>query len=361
MHKPTLVRLGALAALVGAAACADAPVAPNAPATSTPFGPSLASASTATTLASNPFSTAAFAGENVAVSPSLAALDDALAASGAKIRVSQAELLMDGNTYDAASATVIIANNRTRGIGSEWVAGDPRRDGRIGVTWAFGSSRPSLPFTRNPDGSNLHQVPLAELEPQIQEALTAWSGESCLAAPITKVAVAPNTDPDQLDEYFRGLPTSANYVQPADIVEAGWQPSGFFTNIAGASGNSIIGITFTFHYIDDAGNPTDIDHNGKFDTALAEIFYNTRFAWGNSQAANVVDFYSIITHETGHAMGLAHFGKVFVTKKDAADGTQITDIKYAPKAMMNAVYVTGRSEIAGTDNSSFCQIWANKK
>jgi hypothetical protein len=360
MHKPTLFRLGALAALVGAAACADAPVAPNAPATSTPFGPSLASASAAT-LAANPFTTDAFAGENVMVSPTLSALDDALAASGSKLRVSQAELLMDGNTYDAASATVLIANNRSRGIGSEWVAGDPRRDGRVGVTWAFGSNHPSLPYTRNPDGTNLHQVALADLEPQIEEGIAAWRGEVCSVAPVTKVAIAPNTDPDQLDEYFRGLATSRNYVQAADIVEAGWQPSAFFTNIAGASGNSIIGITFTFHYIDDAGNPTDIDHNGKFDTALAEIFYNTRFAWGNSQALNVVDFYSIITHETGHAMGLAHFGKVFVTKKDAADGTQIADIKYAPKAMMNAVYVTGRSELAGTDNSSFCQIWANKK
>jgi hypothetical protein len=360
MRTPTLYRLGALAALVGAAACADAPAAPDAPAVSGAFtGPSLAAASAVT--ASSPFSTGAFADDNVAVSPELAALDDALAAAGANIRVSQAELLLDGNSYDAASSTVIIANNRTRGISSEWVAGDPRRGGRVGVTWAFGSSRPSLPFTRNPDGSNLHQVPLADLDTQLQEGLAAWRSETCSTAPITRVAIAPGTDPDQLDEYFRGLPASANYVQPADIVESGWQPAGFFTAVGGPSGNSIIGVTFTFHYIDALGNPTDIDHNGKFDTALAEIFYNTRFAWGNSQAANVVDFYSIITHETGHAMGLAHFGKVFVTKNDATDGIQIADIKYAPKAMMNAVYVTGRSEIAGTDNSSFCQIWASKK
>jgi hypothetical protein len=46
--------------------------------------------------------------------------------------------------------------------------------------------------------------------------------------------------------------------------------------------------------------------------------------------------------------------------KAAADGISISDIKYAPKALMNAVYVNGRTDILGTDNSQFCQIWASK-
>jgi hypothetical protein len=358
MQKPTLVRLGAFAALVSVAACADAPVAPNAAtsaALASAAGPQLAVAGT-TTFVSDPSSD-----ESVAVSPFLADLDAQLEAAGSRLRVTKAELLVDGNTWDGSS-TVIIANNRSRGLSSEWVAGDPRRDGRVGVTWAFGSSHPSLPVTRNPDGSNAHYVPLADLDTQLQEGLAAWRNETCSTAPVTRVSIPMGTDPDYLDDYFRVGHPSATYAQPADIVESGWEPAGFFTAIAGPSGNSIIGVTFTFHFVDDVTHQaTDIDGNGKGDEALAEIFYNTRFAWGNSQAANVVDFYSIITHETGHAMGLAHFGKVFVTQKDAADGISVADIKYAPKAMMNAVYVTGRSEIAGTDNSSFCQIWASKK
>ena len=358
MQKPTMVRLGAFAALVSVAACADAPVAPNAataPALASAAGPQLAVAGT-TTFVSDPSSD-----ESVAVSPFLADLDAQLEAAGSNMRVTKAELLVDGNTWDGSS-TVIIANNRSRGLSSEWVAGDPRRDGRVGVTWAFGSSHPGQPVTRNPDGSNLHLVSFADLDTQLQEGLAAWRNETCSTAPITRVAVPMGTDPDYLDDVVRTGHPSAAYAQPADIVESGWEPSGFFTAIGGPSGNSIIGVTFTFHYVDAAGQATDIDKNGKGDEALAEIFYNTRFAWGNNAAANVVDFYSIITHETGHAMGLAHFGKVFVTKKDAADGSiSVADIKYAPKAMMNAVYVTGRSEIAGTDNSSFCQIWASKK
>jgi hypothetical protein len=353
MQKSALIRLGTLAALVAAAACADGTmVAPDA-ATAVASGPARASAATA--------SAAALPDENVSVSPFLAEINARLATAGVHLAVQKAELLVDANTWDGVSSTVLIANNRSRGIGAEWVAGDPRRAGRVGVTYAFGSSHPLLPLTRNPDGSNLRQVPVAQLDAQIEESLASWRAQACSAAPITRVSIPAGTDPDYLDDLFRTGAPSGTYAQPADIVESGWAPASFFTGFAGPSGASIIGVTFTFIFTDDHDVPTDIDKDGNEDTALAEIYYNTRFAWGTTQAPNVVDFYSIITHETGHALGLAHFGKVFVTKKDAADGISIADIKYAPKAMMNAVYVTGRGEIAGTDNSSFCQIWASKK
>lgn len=294
------------------------------------------------------------------VSPFLAELDAQLAAAGSNMRVAKAEFIVDTSNWTGASQT-LIANDRARGIGSEWVARDPRRDERVGVSYAFDPLQGREPFTRNPDGSGLRQMPFAELEPFLEETMSAWRDRSCSSAPIDRVAVPVGVDPDLLDQLFLGSDGGRPYLQVADIVQAGWQPPNFFTVFAGAAGNNIIGVTFTFWYVDANGVPTDIDHNGKNDTGLAEIYYNTRFAWGASQALNVVDIFSITAHETGHSLGLAHFGKVFVTKKDAADGIQIADIKYAPKALMNAVYVTGRSEIAGTDNSSFCQIWAKNK
>ena len=294
------------------------------------------------------------------VSPILADLDARLAAAGSNLRVAKAEFIVDTSNWTGASQT-LIANDRARGLISEWVAGDPRRDGRVGVNYAFDPRQGRAPFTRNPDGSGLRQVPFPELEPFLEEAMSAWRDEACSSAPVDRVAVPPGVDPDLLDQAFLGSDGGRPYEQVSDIVQAGWQVPGFFTAIAGPDGNNIIGVTFTFWYVDANGAPTDINGDGKRDTGLAEIYYNTRFAWGNSQALNVVDYYSIITHETGHAMGLAHFGKVFVTKHDAADGIQIADITYAPKALMNAVYVTGRGEIEGTDNSSFCMIWASKK
>lgn len=321
--------------------------------TTPPKSDAVAIAGTASAKAPNP-------DDPPVVSPYLAELDSRLAAAGSDLRVLKAELIVDGATWDGSSQT-LIANDRARGTGNEWVAHDPRRDGRVGVTYAFDPRQGFNPFTRNPDGSGLRQLPFAELEPFLEEAMSAWRGQNCSDAAITRVSVPAGTDPDILDQLVLGTDGGRPYQQVSDIVQAGWQTPAFFTAIGGASGNSIIGVTFTFFFVDGNGVPTDIDHDGNNDTGLAEIYYNTRFAWGASQALNVVDFFSITTHETGHAMGLAHFGKVFVTKKDAADGVQIADVKYAPKALMNAVYVTGRSDIAGTDHSSYCQIWASKK
>ena len=191
--------------------------------------------------------------------------------------------------------------------------------------------------------------------------MSAWRDRTCSDAPIDRVALPAGLDPDIIDNLVLGSDGAGRpYAQVSDVVQAGWQAPGFFTALAGPSGNNIIGVTFSFYFVDGSGNPTDINQDGRLDTGLAEIYYNTRFAWGNSGALNVVDTWSITTHETGHSMGMAHFGMVFVTKRDAADGIAIADVKYAPKALMNAVYVTGRSEITGTDNSSFCMVWAAK-
>ena len=307
-----------------------------------------------------PAHAAAAADDDAVVSPFLADLDARLAAAGSNLRVARAEIIVD-TSGDRATSQVLIANDRARGLAYEWVSGDPRRSGRVGVTYAFDPYQGREPFTRNPDGSGLRQMPFAELDPQLETTMAAWRNLTCSDAPIDRVAVPAGTDPDLLDQVFLGSDGAGRtYQQVSDIVQAGWQHPNFFTAFAGANGNNIIGVTFSFWFVDANGDPTDINGDGKRDTGLAEIYYNTRFAWGNTGALNVVDTYTITTHETGHSVGLGHFGKVFVTKKAAANGIQIADIKYAPKALMNAVYVTGRTDIMGTDNSQFCQIWASK-
>ncbi len=309
------------------------------------------------------------------VSPVLGAINKRLAASRSNLRLGKAEIIRDANTWDGVSGSVLIANNRVRGLPYEWVSGDPRRNGRIGVTYALDpvltapnhipeAGIPTRPYTRTAANTNRRSVPESQLVTEIEAGMTAWRNQTCSDAPIAKVDVQPGTDPDLLDQAFFGQATSPNYVQPADIVQSGWLPPSFFTAFAGPSGTNIIGVAFSFTYVlNDNGTPddpnddpaTDINGDGKADTGLVEIYYNNGFAWG----PEVTDFYSIIAHETGHALSLNHFGKVFVTKKDAADGLQIVDVKYAPYALMNAVYVTGRNEIAGADNSAFCLVWSN--
>jgi hypothetical protein len=350
------LRLGSLLALAGLTACADQP----ATSPSDSDGPALAKVSG---------SSAAVVGHR-----KLTRINNRLAAAGANLRVSKAELLYTAKGYDAQSPTEIFANDRAHTTVHQWVAGDPRRDGRIGITYAVDPVLRTSAFglTNLPaveiDGGGFRLSTQAELDGYIEEAMQAWRDRKCSDAPIERVAVPAGTDPDLLDEFFLGLPTpSPTYAQPADVVHAGWQPPEFFEGFTPGGSDLILGITFTFSFVDDQGTPdpsddvpTDINGDGKFDSALAEIYYNPSFIYTNRGAPNTIDFFSVLAHETGHGLSLGHFGKLFVTKKDQADGFQISDIKFAPKALMNAAYVTGRDEIRGTDNGSFCQVWARR-
>ncbi|HEU4720451.1 MAG TPA: hypothetical protein VFS59_03740 [Gemmatimonadaceae bacterium] len=344
MKSSSSLRLGVLLALAGASACGDVP----APTTAlVPSSPAEARVATATT------------DENIVVSPLLSQINASLEAAGADYRVVRGDLRIAADGWEAVTSTVLIADDRYRGIGAEWVKGDPRRGGRGGVTYAFGSNTAIAPTTRDPNGANVRLVPAADQSAAVDEGMQAWAGIGCSAQPITRVAIPAGTDPDLLDQLVRGQAPSQNYARPADIVHSGWQPASWFRTLAGGtSGNNILGVTLLFAFTNAQGAYTDIDRNGKADLRFTELFYNARFYWGNG-APNVVDTYSIIAHESGHAVGVGHFGRVFVTKSDAADGISISDVKYAPYALMNAVYVTGRSAFTGTDLSSFCSIWSS--
>ena len=285
-------------------------------------------------------------------SQSLANLNVSLAAAGvSKFRIDAAELSV--TSAGANAATTLIANDRTHRLTSQFVASDPRRGGLADLSYLVDQSD-GIALGFNAAGTGVIQLPNAVTEPAIDRSIRRWGNATqCPSPALTKVA-DDGTDPDVVDGLVFGDPARIGTPR-ADITQAGWLPAAFFDALTPNGSQFILGVTFTFIFVDDAGNPTDIDRDGAADVAFREIYYNRAFPWTASTPARPfeVDIDSVATHESGHALGLAHFGKVFIDNKGA--------LKFAPRAVMNAVYASTFFEPVGTDNASYCSVWASRR
>ena len=287
-----------------------------------------------------------------AFSQQLADMNVALAKSGRNFQIDSAEISV--NVGGVAKATTVVANNRTHTFGSQFVPRDPRRGGHADLSYLVDQSDGAALAFANPTGNQAVVLPNAVTEPILDRVMMRWqNAPHCPGPAVTKVA-DNGSDPDLVDGILFG--DESLIGEPfADITHAGWLPPAFFDPLTpdGKGSHVILGVTFSLVFVDDNGDPTDIDGDGNQDTAFREIYYNLAFGWTENPDTRPrgIDIDSVAFHEAGHAFGLGHFGKVFIDN----NGT----IKFAPRAVMNAVYVSPFTQLTGTDNASYCQIWAS--
>lgn len=301
-----------------------------------------------TTAALSAFSASAAAkaddAEITIVDPSIANIRSQLGLPEGNHVVARVELLYDMYAAHEAPATLILANDRVRLTVPQWVQNDPRRGGHSGLTWGYLGFNPVGVGFFDPATGAVRAATPGEVESRVVEAMGAWQDRPCFNAPLV-----------------RRFPGEAM----PDIIHVGWLSKDFFPLFQNPG---ILGVTITSWFVNNLQEqiPTDIDGNGRPDIAVTEIVYNAHRVWSNNGPLGSIDLFTVIAHESGHAFGLNHFGKVFVNGKRVTYNEQgqpvidVDDIKYAPKALMNAVYVTGRTDILGTDNGGFCSIWGGK-
>lgn len=254
-----------------------------------------------------------------------------LAAMGLKIAVEEIEFFTIGPARPS---------NRIHQQEFRWVANDPRRlaDGD-NITYLVDKS----------DGKTASGLSYRDTEAAIDRAMNTWRADDCLDKLNIIKRADGGADPDIFDAFF-GFGGFGNPFL-ADIVNAGWLPRAFFEAVGGpGGGRGILAFSVTFIFVDDNGNPTDINGDNYLDSALNEVYYNDNFGdrrgdragnpWGINVALPGIDVETVALHENGHSLGLGHFGP-------------------PPVAVMNPVYGGIRHLPFSADQAGMCAVWSS--
>ena len=257
-----------------------------------------------------------------------ASINDALADQGASYRVHTLEWIAP-NDADEAGTTVIAKDVGNKQLTFDFVPFDARRAPWSGPTGGPDDDITYAVDTFAPQASNL---PLAVSEAAIDRAMGTWDAAQCSDLPITKIPLPPGVD----------VGAAAGGFIVGDINHGGWLglPPG------------VLGVTITFGFCAPcAPTPvfTDIDGNGKGDTAFRDIFYSSGFFWADDGVSNF-DVETVALHEAGHGLSQAHFGSIQIKNNG--------NVQASPRAVMNAIYLGPFRNLAGTDNGGHCSNWA---
>ncbi len=216
-------------------------------------------------------------------------------------------------------------------LGQHFVPNDPRNGGDLTITYN------SVPGLNVANGS----IPTHGIS---DDAYQRWeNNNNCgFAAQTTIVRETNNGVFNSNLLTFNGQPGTPF----SDVNIVGHIPQFIFTDIFGLPPN-VLGVAFSFVWLDGNGNPTDIDNDNFDDTAFVEIWYNDNFTWTtDTNQSPGIDLASIITHEQGHSLGLGHVGVLFNN-----NGT----FTNSPVAVMNAIYIGGsNSNLQSSDLANYC-------
>lgn len=278
-------------------------------------------------------------------SPYLADLNRRMFASGGRVAVVAAELLLAPNA-PAKTPTIILATDRTLRLPLGWVSADLRRL----------ATDATLSYAVYPEWKNAAIG--GDGEASFDASFATWNAATCSNLVVRKKSLdpgeAPNAGPGQVPSFlFTGL------FPPADINDVGFQPPAAFDQLLGAGASQfVIGVTVPFVFIEPGPNgdpiPTDIDRDGRADLAFTETWYNDGFPYATNGTPGPIDIETVALHEHGHSLGLGHFGRISFDPKTGK-------LHVSPRAVMNAFILGVLRTPLGTDVAALCGDYGSWK
>ena len=286
-----------------------------------------------------------------AYSPVLAALQAQLRASGVtNVAIDSAHLLIADGSWAGVVPDELFANKVGHLLPSQFVEDDPRRGSPPNTIRYLVDQSDGVAQSRNRETFESIPLPNTTTEPEIDTAMAMWGTVGC-NGPLLEKVEDNGEDPDVMDGLLLGDPSRIG-TPFADVTHAGWVPAEFFDALMEFGSFRILAMDITFIFVDAAGKPTDINRDGRADVAFKELYYNDRVTWSVTGDGYYVDIQTVAIHESGHAFGLGHFGKIL----KAHGGNQA-----APQAIMNPIYPGVERRLFGPDHASFCQVWAHNR
>ncbi len=274
-----------------------------------------------------------------------------LAAAGMNFRAVMVEYLTSdclGETDTVVSD--LVGNQRAE---FDFVPFDGRREAWSGpVNLPFDDITYAIDTTSDAEPSGLLQ---SQTDAAIERAMMTWDEVGCSVLPLERNPDSGDdirfADSVEGDAQPPNDPPGANFNIYADIQHAGWGDIEF----AGTT----VSATFTFGFCDPCSPEevfTDLDNNGRLDTAFREIYYDEREGTAGlprvwSVAGGDTDVESVALHEAGHGLSQEHFGQEFVDNQGVC--------QVIPRAVMNPVYDGVLRALQGTDVGGHCGNWAN--